>query len=135
MACQILGYKRSELQSMTFENLVSNLDESLGASEEIDLLCDKKNDDIDTSEDLKVKGTVLICGKVVEVQTKSEGMVPMSLWLKDLSPDEDRKLAILEPVERTIGKIRVSKDSSFIFDMDTAAEKVFRCKLENVVGK
>ena len=65
MACQILGYKRSELQSMTFENLVSNLDESLGASEEIDLLCDKKNDDIDTSEDLKVKGTVLICGKVV----------------------------------------------------------------------
>ena len=65
MACQILGYKRSELQSMTFENLVSNLDESLGASEEIDLLCDKKNDDIDTSEDLKVKGTVLVCGKVV----------------------------------------------------------------------
>ena len=42
----------------------------------------------------------------VEVQTKSEGMVPMSLWLKDLSPDEDRKLAILEPVERTIGKVR-----------------------------
>ena len=30
----------------------------------------------------------------------------MSLWLKDLSPDEDRKLAILEPVERTIGKVR-----------------------------
>ena len=34
-----------------------------------------------------------------------------------------------------IFQIRVSKDSSFIFDMDTAAEKVFRCKLENVVGK
>ena len=34
-----------------------------------------------------------------------------------------------------IFQIRVSKDSSCIFDMDTAAEKVFRCKLENVVGK
>ena len=42
----------------------------------------------------------------VEVQTKSKGSIAMSLWLKDLGTDEHKKLAILEPVERTVGKVQ-----------------------------
>ena len=61
MACQILGYKRSELQKLTLNNLISNLEEQdVEALEETDLICTKKSE-----SDIYVKGTVLVCGKVV----------------------------------------------------------------------
>ena len=61
MACQILGYKRSELQTLTLRNLIYNLEEQdVDALEETDLICTKKSE-----SDIYVKGTVLVCGKVV----------------------------------------------------------------------
>ena len=61
MACQILGYKRSELQTLTIRNLISNFEEQdVEALEETDLICTKKSE-----SDIYVKGTVLVCGKVV----------------------------------------------------------------------
>ena len=68
MACQILGYKSSDLKSMTLEKLISNLEEqSIEAMEETDLLCAKSSKN---ESDMHVKGTVLVCGKVVSLSQR-----------------------------------------------------------------
>ena len=70
MACQILGYKRSELQNMSLEKLILNLERGLSSSsletlDEMDVLCARSSSSgIDDSQ-LYVRGTVLVCGKVV----------------------------------------------------------------------
>ena len=70
MACQILGYKRSELQNMSLEKLILNLERRLSNSsletlDEMEVLCAQSSSSgIDDSQ-LYVRGTVLVCGKVV----------------------------------------------------------------------
>ena len=70
MACQILGYKRSELQNMSLEKLILNLERrlsntSLETLDEMEVLCAQSSSSgIDDSQ-LYVRGTVLVCGKVV----------------------------------------------------------------------
>ena len=66
MACQILGYKRSELQNMSLEKLILNLESSsLETLDEMEVLCAQSSSSgIDDSQ-LYVRGTVLVCGKVV----------------------------------------------------------------------
>ena len=70
MACQILGYKRSELQNMSLEKLILNLEKrlsntSLETLDEMEVLCAQSSSSgIDDSQ-LYVRGTVLVCGKVV----------------------------------------------------------------------
>ena len=69
MACQILGYKRSELQNMSLEKLILNLERrlsntSLETLDEMEVLCAQSSSGIDDSQ-LYVRGTVLVCGKVV----------------------------------------------------------------------
>ena len=70
MACQILGYKRSELQNMSLEKLILNLERRLSSSsletlDEMEVLCAQSSSSgIDDSQ-LYVRGTVLVCGKVV----------------------------------------------------------------------
>ena len=70
MACQILGYKRSELQNMSLEKLILNLEKrlsntSLETLDEMEVLCTQSSSSgIDDSQ-LYVRGTVLVCGKVV----------------------------------------------------------------------
>ena len=70
MACQILGYKRSELQNMSLEKLILNLERLLSSSsietlDEMEVLCAQSSSSgIDDSQ-LYVRGTVLVCGKVV----------------------------------------------------------------------
>ena len=70
MACQILGYKRSELQNMSLEKLILNLERRLSSTsletlDEMDVLCAQSSSSgIDDSQ-LYVRGTVLVCGKVV----------------------------------------------------------------------
>ena len=70
MACQILGYKRSELQNMSLEKLILNLERRLSSTsletlDEIEVLCAQSSSSgIDDSQ-LYVRGTVLVCGKVV----------------------------------------------------------------------
>merc|ERR1719266_3150676 len=64
----------------------------------------------------------------------------MSLWLKQLGDDSGqtelagRKLAILEPVDRTVGKLRVAFNGE-IMNLDNAAESLFDVKSETVIGK
>ena len=42
------------------------------------------------------------------------GIRPMSLWLKDLSTEEhEKKLAILEPVERIEAKVRICMSKEY----------------------
>ena len=70
MACQILGYKRSELQNMSLEKLILNVERQLSSSsletlDEMEVLCAQSSSSgIDDSQ-LYVRGTVLVCGKVV----------------------------------------------------------------------
>ena len=70
MACQILGYKRSELQNMSLEKLILNLERRLSGTsletlDEMEVLCAQSSSSgIDDSQ-LYVRGTVLVCGKVV----------------------------------------------------------------------
>ena len=70
MACQILGYKRSELQNMSLEKLILDLERRLSNSsletlDEMEVLCAQSSSSgIDDSQ-LYVRGTVLVCGKVV----------------------------------------------------------------------
>ena len=70
MACQIFGYKRSELQNMSLEKLILNLERRLSSSsletlDEMEVLCAQSSSSgIDDSQ-LYVRGTVLVCGKVV----------------------------------------------------------------------
>ena len=70
MACQILGYKRSELQNMSLEKLILNLERRLSSAsletlDEMEVLCAQSSSSgIDDSQ-LYVRGTVLVCGKVV----------------------------------------------------------------------
>ena len=70
MACQILGYKRSELQNMSLEKLILNLERRLSSTsletlDEMEVLCAQSSSSgIDDSQ-LYVRGTVLVCGKVV----------------------------------------------------------------------
>ena len=70
MACQILGYKRSELQNMSLEKLILNLERRLSSTsletlDELEVLCAQSSSSgIDDSQ-LYVRGTVLVCGKVV----------------------------------------------------------------------
>ena len=70
MACQMLGYKRSELQNMSLEKLILNLEKrlsnkSLETLDEMEVLCAQSSSSgIDDSQ-LYVRGTVLVCGKVV----------------------------------------------------------------------
>ena len=70
MACQILGYKRSELQNMSLEKLILDLERrhsssSLETLDEMEVLCAQSSSSgIDDSQ-LYVRGTVLVCGKVV----------------------------------------------------------------------
>ena len=70
MACQILGYKRSELQNMSLEKLILDLERRLSSTsletlDEMEVLCAQSSSSgIDDSQ-LYVRGTVLVCGKVV----------------------------------------------------------------------
>ena len=127
MACQLLGFKSSELQKLTLEDFVLDPENGRGieAIAETEILADAIN------------GKVLVAGKVVsssrelqlhttqyillphmlqmhllftysnflkvDVQTKNGGIVTMSLWLKETQ--HNRKLAILEPVDRSVANV------------------------------
>ena len=134
MAFQLLEYPPDKLSGMNFYH---------------DILIHKKGCEDRTNEyglealgevELCVKekdqGGVLICGEVVDLITMNGNQLSMSLWIKEVSvpninenENNDkvtmRKMAILEPVEQTVGTITISKEGDII-EMDADAEKIFQ---------
>ena len=134
MAFQLLEYPPDKLSGMNFYH---------------DILIHKKGCEDRTNEyglealgevELCVKekdqGGVLICGEVVDLITMNGNQLSMSLWIKEVSVPNinanenndkftTRKMAILEPVEQTVGTITISKEGDII-EMDADAEKIFQ---------
>ena len=137
MASQLLEFAPSELIGLNFYNDIlihkkgcQNRTERgvLEALGEVELALDDERD-----------GGVLVNGEVVDVITKDEKQLSLSLWLKaieipnDTNKDEIsceirgelRQLAILEPVEQRVGSIRISVDGSII-SMDCESRTIFQ---------
>lgn len=100
-ACELLGYTSRELCAMQFSNLLSNKNKShVSALAEGQL----------NSED----GTmVLLSGKVVEMNTKYNTKVAVSLWIRQIDVD-GRCLAVAEPVERRIAQILIDRNGCIL---------------------
>lgn len=117
-ACQLLGYRPSELCDMKFATLLTNKTNKnyVSALAEGQL----------NSED----GTmVLLSGKVVEMNTKSGNKVAVSLWIRQIDID-GRCLAVAEPVERKITQITIDKNG-MIVSTDTEALMLFQIDTED----
>lgn len=100
-ACELLGYRPKELCNMQFSALLSNKNKShVSALAEGQL----------NSED----GTmVLLSGKVVEMNTKYNTKVAVSLWIRQIDVD-GRCLAVAEPVERRIAQILIDRNGCIL---------------------
>ncbi|XP_055621098.1 PAS domain-containing serine/threonine-protein kinase isoform X2 [Toxorhynchites rutilus septentrionalis] len=111
-ACDLLGYSSKELCEMQFANLLPNKNKMhVSALAEGQL----------NSED----GTVVILsGKVVELCTKSDDNVAVSLWVRQIDNDA-RCLAVAEPVERRIAQLLVDK-SGYVISGDYEALLLFQ---------
>lgn len=96
-ACQLLGHTPRELCDMLFSDLLTNKNKShVSALAEGQL----------NSED----GTmVLLSGKVVEMNTKYNSKIAVSLWIRQIDSD-GRCLAVAEPVERRVAQILVDQN-------------------------
>lgn len=120
-ACQLLGYRPTELCDMKFLSLLTNKTNKnyVSALAEGQL----------NSED----GTmVLLSGKVVEMNTKSGTKVAVSLWIRQIDVD-GRCLAVAEPVERRVAQIMIDKngaieaadiETQMLFQIDTEDELI-----------
>ncbi|XP_037909867.1 PAS domain-containing serine/threonine-protein kinase isoform X2 [Hermetia illucens] len=111
-ACQLLGYSSRELCSMQFSDLLTNKNKSH--------VCALAEGQLN-SED----GTmVLLSGKVVEMNTKSNTKVAVSLWIRQIDQD-GRCLAVAEPVERRVCQFVVDKNG-IITSATTDALMIFQ---------
>lgn len=101
-ACQLLGYTPRELCDMQFSALLSNKTNKnyVSALAEGQL----------NSED----GTmVLLSGKVVEMTTKCNTKIAVSLWIRQIDKD-GRCLAVAEPVERRVAQIIIDRNGVIV---------------------
>ena len=137
MAFQLLEYPPDKLSGMNFYHDIlihkkgcegRTDDNGLEALGEVELCLNENN-----------QGGVLICGEVVDLITMNGNQLSMSLWVKEVClpsgnlNDNDRgqnklnsrKMAILEPVEQTVGTISISK-KGVIIEVDKNAEKIFQ---------
>ncbi|CAL4128945.1 unnamed protein product, partial [Meganyctiphanes norvegica] len=72
---------------------------------------------IEHTEVLQVQGMVLFSGKVVGIETADNGTMPVSLWLKALpleTGEEQRWIAVLEPVDVTIATVKMDSQGTII---------------------
>ncbi|CAL1278241.1 unnamed protein product, partial [Larinioides sclopetarius] len=86
--------------------------------------------------DLKPNGElVLFAGRVMDVITASERVVPVSVWARGLTSDSDyRYLVVMEPVERTTGIVHFDHNGR-IFYCDPNFVSVFGYSaIHEVVG-
>ncbi|XP_058066306.1 uncharacterized protein LOC131215929 [Anopheles bellator] len=112
-ACELLGYSSKELCEMEFTGLLLNKSKMhVSALAEGQL----------NSED----GTVIILsGKVVELCTKYDKNVAVSLWVRQIDTEGQRCLAVAEPVERRIAQVVVDKNG-YIISGDNEALMLFQ---------
>lgn len=111
-ASQLLGYSSRELCDSKFSNL-------LACKNKIHVSALAENQF--NSED----GTmVLLSGKVVEMITKSNKKVPVSLWIRQID-NEGRCLAVAEPVERRVAQLTVDSNG-FIINGDYESLLLFQ---------
>ncbi|XP_049289623.1 PAS domain-containing serine/threonine-protein kinase isoform X1 [Anopheles funestus] len=112
-ACELLGYNSKELCEMEFTSLLLNKNKMhVSALAEGQL----------NSED----GTVIILsGKVVELCTKHDKNVAVSLWVRQIDTEGQRCLAVAEPVERRIAQV-VIDPNGYIISADNEALMLFQ---------
>ncbi|CAO1329438.1 unnamed protein product [Diamesa tonsa] len=111
-ASQLLGYSSRELCDSKFSNL-------LACKNKIHVSALAENQF--NSED----GTmVLLSGKVVEMITKSNKKIPVSLWIRQID-NEGRCLAVAEPVERRVAQLTVDSNG-FIINGDYESLLLFQ---------
>ncbi|CAO1347021.1 unnamed protein product [Diamesa serratosioi] len=120
-ASQLLGYSSRELCDSKFSNL-------LACKNKIHVSALAENQF--NSED----GTmVLLSGKVVEMITKSNKKVPVSLWIRQID-NEGRCLAVAEPVERRVAQLIVDSNG-FITNGDYESLLLFQLEsIDKFVG-
>uniref|UniRef100_A0A182IQF4 Protein kinase domain-containing protein n=1 Tax=Anopheles atroparvus TaxID=41427 RepID=A0A182IQF4_ANOAO len=112
-ACELLGYSSRELCEMQFTTLLLNKSKMHASA----LAEGQLN-----SED----GTVIILsGKVVELCTKYDKNVAVSLWVRQIDNEGHRCLAVAEPVERRVAQLVVDK-SGYILSGDNEALTLFQ---------
>ncbi|XP_049954466.1 PAS domain-containing serine/threonine-protein kinase isoform X2 [Schistocerca serialis cubense] len=120
VACNLLGYNPDELCQVKLTQL----------------LCGRHKNHVTAlaEEQLELKdgNMVFLSGKVVEMVTKDERIVPVSLWLRKLETDA-RCLAVAEPVERRVANI-VIDDRGYIISADTEAGIIFQYEEEQLQG-
>uniref|UniRef100_A0A182M840 Protein kinase domain-containing protein n=1 Tax=Anopheles culicifacies TaxID=139723 RepID=A0A182M840_9DIPT len=112
-ACELLGYNSKELCEMEFTSLLLNKNKMhVSALAEGQL----------NSED----GTVIILsGKVVELCTKYDKNVAVSLWVRQIDTEGHRCLAVAEPVERRIAQVVIDQNG-YIISADNEALMLFQ---------
>uniref|UniRef100_A0A182T7E6 Protein kinase domain-containing protein n=1 Tax=Anopheles maculatus TaxID=74869 RepID=A0A182T7E6_9DIPT len=121
-ACELLGYNSKELCEMEFTSLLLNKNKMhVSALAEGQL----------NSED----GTVIILsGKVVELCTKYDKNVAVSLWVRQIDNEGQRCLAVAEPVERRIAQVVIDQ-SGYILSGDNEALMLFQLdSIDKFVG-
>uniref|UniRef100_A0A182XZD5 Protein kinase domain-containing protein n=1 Tax=Anopheles stephensi TaxID=30069 RepID=A0A182XZD5_ANOST len=121
-ACELLGYNSKELCEMEFTSLLLNKNKMhVSALAEGQL----------NSED----GTVIILsGKVVELCTKYDKNVAVSLWVRQIDTEGHRCLAVAEPVERRIAQVVIDQ-AGYILSGDNEALMLFQLdSIDKFVG-
>ncbi|PNF14942.1 hypothetical protein B7P43_G01558 [Cryptotermes secundus] len=108
MACSLLGFTPEELCQMKLHQLLSGQHKTQ--------LTALSEEQLDTKEG----NMVVLSGKVVEMITKDEKIVPVSLWLRKLET-EGRCLAVAEPVQRRVAQLVMDRAGCIISaDSETA---------------
>ena len=137
MASQLLEFAPSELIGLNFYNDI--LIHKKGCQNRTEKGGLEALGEVELAMDDERNGGVLVNGEVVDVITKDEKQLSLSLWLKALeipnatSKNEIsseirgglRQLAILEPVEQRVGSIRISADGNII-SMDYESRTIFQ---------
>ena len=137
MASQLLEFAPSELIGLNFYNDI--LIHKKGCQNRTEKGGLEALGEVELALDDERNGGVLVNGEVVDVITKDEKQVSLSLWLKAIEmPNATvkneissegreglRQLAILEPVEQRVGSIRISVDGNII-SMDYESRTIFQ---------
>ncbi|XP_069682889.1 PAS domain-containing serine/threonine-protein kinase isoform X2 [Periplaneta americana] len=112
MACSLLGFTPEELCQMKLHQLLSGQHKTQ--------LTALSEEQLDTKEG----NMVVLSGKVVEMVTKDEKIIPVSLWLRKLET-EGRCLAVAEPVERRVAQLVIDK-AGCIMSADSETAIIFQ---------
>ncbi|EDW72070.2 uncharacterized protein Dwil_GK10638 [Drosophila willistoni] len=110
-ACQLLGYTSHELRNTKF----------------FDLLHCKTDNHISALAEMQIDGdegiVVLLSGKVIEMKTKHNTKIVVSLWIRQID-NEGRNIAVAEPVQRHICQISIDRFGG-ITNADTTTATIF----------